>query len=561
MSEVEQQPKPPPSLELSIGDGGRGEAVTVVASMAGDELHRDQINLNRADHRSRFARAIHKLIPRFAPGEIESQLLKLRSDIERLQADADRSDRPAGDELAAMQLTRPELVFRPGFAGVAVSRLLDTPSGPMPIWTLYRNAGGKRLAEELDPTLVVGGQTLHVHPMPCDPSIAEAAELAAWSKAGRDAWLAGDVRPTGRDVFTAILGRIDRYVELPPDPDRDADERGGGHAATLALWVMLSYCYPIFPAVPYLYLAGPAGSGKTRTMDLIGRMVFRPMFSSNISAANLFRSLHQRGGVLLLDEAERLKDHDSPETKDINSILLSGYRRGGRATRLESVGDQWRSVTFDVYSPKLLACIRGLPPELASRSITLRLSRASAGSPRASRSLDDTPEQQQHVVDLLHAWTLEHASKLIDVPAPATTLHNRDAERWNPLLRIAASIDLPDVLDYVIDHAARQVEQDADDQTPEADPALLAALHELLTTRPRCTAGDVLELATDADPDAFSSEWNARRVGAVLRRYGFRTERTGGKRVYRDPPARVANIASRYGYPIETANEASDADL
>ena len=323
-------PKPPPSLELSIGDGGRGQAVTVIASLAGDELHRDQINLNRADHRSRFARAIHKQIHRFAPEEIESQLLKLRADLERLQSKADESNPRGGNELAAMQLTRPELIFRRGFSGVVISRLLDTPSGPMPVWTLYRKSNGKRTAEELDPTLVVGDQTLHVHPMPCDPSIAEAAELAAWSKAGRDAWLAGELRPTGRDVFTAILERIDRYVELPPDGNDDEHSPGGGHAATLALWVMLSYCYPIFQAVPYLYLAGPAGSGKTRTMDLIGRMVFRPMFSSNISAANLFRTLHQRGGVLLLDEAERLKDHDSPETVESASSHRRIDRPSGR---------------------------------------------------------------------------------------------------------------------------------------------------------------------------------------------------------------------------------------
>ena len=116
------------------------------------------------------------------------------------------------------------------------------------------------------------------------------------------------------------------------------------------------------------------------------------------------------------------------------------------------------------------------------------------------------------------------------------------------------------MLDYVIDHAARQVEQDADDQFPEADPALLAALHEQMQTRPRCTPGDVLELATDADPDAFTTDWNPRRVAAVLRRYGFRTQRTGGKRTYRETAARVADVAARYGYPIETTmTEASDA--
>lgn len=323
---------------------------------------------------------------------------------------------------------------------------------------------------------------------------------------------------------------------------------------------MLSYCYPVFPAVPYLYLAGPAGSGKTRTMDLIGRMVFRPMFSSNTTAANIFRSLHARGGVLLLDEAERLRDDRSPETGDINSILLSGYRRGGRATRLEAVGDTFRSVSFDVYCPKLLACIRGLPPALSSRCITRRLSRAAAGSHRASRSLDYSPADEQTVRDTLHAWPLEHAAKLIDAPPPSTTLANRDAERWEPLFRIASLTGDNDLLGTIIDHAARQVEQDTDDATPEADPALLSALFELTRSQPKVTPGDVLEAAQDIDPDAFGTDWSARRVSAVLRRYGFRTVRNNGRRVYRVEAATVQSVATRYGYPIEVTTGGSDAD-
>ena len=71
MSEAKQPQPPPPSLQLTLGEAGRGDTFTVIASMADDELHRDKLDLNRADHRSRFARSIHKLIPRFKPIEIE----------------------------------------------------------------------------------------------------------------------------------------------------------------------------------------------------------------------------------------------------------------------------------------------------------------------------------------------------------------------------------------------------------------------------------------------------------------------------------------------------------
>ncbi|MEM9368997.1 MAG: DUF3631 domain-containing protein [Planctomycetota bacterium] len=557
MNQDAEAPASAPALTLSIEQTVRGDSVTVVAMLGDDELHRDKIDLNRADHRCRFGRAVHAKLPRFTPTEIESQLLKLRQDLERTQQreEANRSatDQVQGEELDAIELTRPEIIVRPNYAAVVIPRLLQTRSGPDGIWTLYAKSDGKRTASELELSVIVGDRSLHVHPMPAPPTIADVTELNRWSRASRESWLVGNAKPTTDDAIVAVMEQIDRYVELPADGD------GGsiGYGLTLSLWVMLSYCYPIFPAVPYLYLAGPAGSGKTRTMDLIGRLVFRPMFSSNTTAANVFRSLHARGGTLLLDEAERLKDDRSPEVAEITSILLSGYRRGGRANRLEPFGDSFRSVSFDVYSPKLLACIRGLPPALSSRCISVRLSRAAAGSPRAGRSLDDSPQEEQRIRDLLHCWMLENAARLSETTPPVSTLANRDAERWEPLFRIASLSNDSKMVGFIVEHAARQLEFDAEDATPEADPSLLTALYELVGSTPRVTPGDVLEAAKDIDPDAFEENWNARRVSAVLRRYGFRSTRSNGKRVYRMTAAEVAAIAQRYGYlvadlPVET---------
>ncbi|TWT69718.1 DUF3631 domain-containing protein [Crateriforma conspicua] len=543
---MEEQTKPIEPLSLSIERSGRGDTVTVVAKLGDEELHRDKMDLNRASDRCRFGRAIHAKLHRFTPTDVESQLLKLLADLQRQEQQREEPPSDDGEEIAALELTRPELIIRHDYAAMIVPRLLRTRTAPDGTWTLYAKSGGKRSASELEPSVVIGDRSLHVHPMPYPPSVADVSELCRWSQASREAWLKGEVRPTTDDALAAILGRLDRFIELPDDGETGSR----GHGATLALWMLMSYCYPIFPAVPYLYLAGPAGSGKTRTMDLIGRMVFRPMFSSNTTAANVFRSLHARGGTLLLDEAERLKDDRSPEVGEITSILLSGYRRGGRANRLEPAGDSFRSVSFDVFSPKLLACIRGLPPALSSRCINVRLSRAAVGSPRAARSLDDSPVEEQQVRDLLHAWMLENAPRLIDTPPPASTLANRDAERWEPLFRIASLCSDESLLEFVIAHAAQQIETDQEDATPEADPALLAALHELVATQPRVTPGDVLEAARDLDPDAIDEGWTARRVSVVLRRYGLRVVRSHGKRVFKQTAADVAKVAKRYGYEI-----------
>ena len=558
MEEQQNEPIESPAIEplgLSIERVVRANTAIVVASRGTEPVHRDSIDLDKADKRCKFARAIHAKIPSMEPTRIETDLLRLLGDLQR-QREREQDQAPeqtTGDELDAMEMTRPELIFRKDFAAMAVPRLLDSRSGPDGVWTLYARRNAKRTIEELDPIVITGGSSLHVHPMPLAPSVSDVSDLNRWSKQSRQSWLGGNARPTTDEVITAIMERIDRFIELPPDPSADAETGSLGHAMTLTLWVMLSYVYPIFPAVPYLYLAGPAGSGKTRTMDLIGRMVFRPMFSSNTTAANVFRSLHARGGTLLLDEAERLKDDRSPEVAEITSILLSGYRRGGRANRLEPAGDSFRSVAFDVYAPKLLACIRGLPPALSSRCISVRLSRASAGSPRAGRSLDETPDEEQRIRDLLHCWAIETGSRLIDTPPPKSTLANRDAQRWEPLFRIASLSSDSQMIDFVIGHAARQIETDTDDATPEADPSLLSALCDLLRTSPKVSPGDVLEAARDIDPDAYEENWNARRVSAVLRRYGFRTTRRHGKRFYDITPSHVADVAARYGYVVPPA--------
>jgi len=71
-----------------------------------------------------------------------------------------------------------------------------------------------------------------------------------------------------------------------------------------------------------------------------------------LSAAALFRTLHDRGGTLLLDEAERLGE-SGDDVAELRSILLAGYKRGGRASRLECGDDnRYHMCEFQVFGPK-----------------------------------------------------------------------------------------------------------------------------------------------------------------------------------------------------------------
>lgn len=186
MEEQIQTPIEP--LSLAIERSGRGDTVTVVAKLGDDELHRDKLDLNRADARSKFARAINKLVPRFTAIEVDSQLLKLLADLEcKRERENDEPQVEHGEELDAMEMTRPELIIRRDYSAIVVPRLMRTRNGPDGVWTLYSKSKAKRSASELEPSVIVGEQVLHVSPMPYPPTVSDASELCRWSQASREA--------------------------------------------------------------------------------------------------------------------------------------------------------------------------------------------------------------------------------------------------------------------------------------------------------------------------------------------------------------------------------------
>ena len=99
--------------------------------------------------------------------------------------------------------------------------------------------------------------------------------------------------------------------------------------------MLFTYVYPAWPALPYLSVGGAKDSGKSTVFDVLCHMVFRPLRSSNVTGPLLFRMLHEQGGTLLLDEAERLQD-SSPEFGVVRTVLLSGYKVGTPASRLDN---------------------------------------------------------------------------------------------------------------------------------------------------------------------------------------------------------------------------------
>ena len=519
------------SIALSFDSSGKAGKGTLSAMLGGEVIFTDFVNITAAKDRARFARTLCKGRRGIDRKALDKELETLAAGAVRDAGDGRGANNTEAAAVDVSRIVRPELIITPEVRGIAIAETFIDAGKPAGRWRWYLCwQDGRREVRELENFIELpSGTRLWIHPQPSAPS---ANIVPGWSAEGRRTWLAGGPAPDLADVFRRLCKAIEFYIDFP-------DNESAAVTATLALWTMLSYVFFAWPAVRYLYIGGPLSSGKSRVFDVLLLLLFRALASSNITAAALFRTLHERGGALLMDEAERLKDQ-TPDASDLRSILLAGYKRGGKATRLEAVGDTFKTVEFDCYSPKAIACIGGLPPALASRCITITMFRAAPDSPMPARRVDAEPQRWAALRDDLHALALGPLGRAaIELAgwADVCNLGGRDYELWQPLMSLAAMIEAAGVsglLGQIQEHAAAVAEANKDDETPDADELLLRLLADAVRDNLSApTPGEILDKARQAEPESFK-RWTARGVAARLKRYGLAAVKSGGQRSYRD---------------------------
>ena len=144
------------------------------------------------------------------------------------------------------------------------------------------------------------------------------------------------------ELLKDIQGFICRYVDLSPFFQKLSP-----------YYVLFSWVYDCFNEVPYLRFIGDTGSGKSRAVETIGSLCYKPIFASgNASVSPIFRILDLFQGSLLIDEADyRFSD----EKAEIIKILNCGNTRTFTVLRSESVkGKEFNPVSFKVFGPKIL---------------------------------------------------------------------------------------------------------------------------------------------------------------------------------------------------------------
>ena len=180
----------------------------------------------------------------------------------------------------------------------------------------------------------------------------------------------------GAALLDAIAATFTRYLALP------------AHASTaLALWVLHTYTFQAWFTSPFLAITSPVKRcGKTLLLIVLGALVPRRLFASNVTPAVLFRTIEKYGPTLLIDEADTfIRDND-----ELRGVLNSGHTRT-TAVVIRAVGDDHDPRAFSTWCPKAIALIGRLPDTLADRAIEIAMRRRTAGE-RVERLRQDRIE-------------------------------------------------------------------------------------------------------------------------------------------------------------------------
>lgn len=231
-----------------------------------------------------------------------------------------------------------------------------------------------------------------------------------------------DAPVDGATLLSEMTATVLRYVVMED-----------GAAEAVALWVLHAHTLEAFAISPRLGITSPEKRcGKTTCLDVVARLVPRPLTTANITPATIFRVIDRAAPTLLVDEADTFLDRNA----EMRGILNSGHRRSAAfVTRL--VGDGYEPRMFSTWAATAIAMIGRLPDTLEDRAIPIRLRRRRHDERVAPFRADRTPDLDR-LARMAVRWATDNMAALTDAdPIIPSAITDRAADNWRPLLAIA----------------------------------------------------------------------------------------------------------------------------
>lgn len=331
---------------------------------------------------------------------------------------------------------------------------------------------------------------------------------------GGDVLFAEDRVESGNEVqlLKDIRAFIHRWLDVPAYYENIA-----------SYYVLLTWFYDAgFETLPYLRALGDFGSGKSRFLNTIGQICFRPMlFGGGDSEATIYYTMETFKGTMIIDESDFEK---SDESALIAKIINMGNNRRGAIKRMETKpSGGYKVKRFNVFGPKIFGARNGFG-DLASDSRCLT-HYTSKGLLRPDIPIDLTSEfyeESQRLRNRLLDYRLKHWQPVeIDPSQTDRTIMPRLAQITLALKSIISDQAILDELQRFILLYNQSLVNDRQTTDPaivvEAMVRIRYPKPAVVEVEPNWELKNIAAIATevmkDFDPD---ESMTPKRVGGIL---------------------------------------------
>lgn len=231
------------------------------------------------------------------------------------------------------------------------------------------------------------------------------------------------------DALDDVESYLTRFVAYPSEHARVAHVLWVGHTHFMHLW----------ESTPRIaFLSPEPGSGKSRALEVTEPLVPRPVHAVNVSAPYLFRRVADPEGLptVLYDEVDTVFGPRARENEEIRGLLNAGHRRGAKAGRCVTRGNNIETEDFDAYCSVALAGLGRLPDTILTRSVVVRMRKRRRDEHVESwRGRLHEPEGQ--VVRDRLAELAAMVTAIEEWPEMPDGVEDRNADVWEALITVA----------------------------------------------------------------------------------------------------------------------------
>jgi len=298
----------------------------------------------------------------------------------------------------------------------------------------------------------------------------------------------------------------------------------------LASWyVVTTWVYDELSTLSYLRALGDTGTGKSRLLDVVGRMCYKPIIVSGaVTPAPIYRLLEQWKGTLIIDEGDLRK---SDAMNEVVTILNCGFERGRPVIRC--VKDNPEEIRFHrTFGPKLIATRQEFNDKaLESRCLTEKMTQTSRDIP------DQLPEEffekAEEIRNKLLKWRLENKDNVDLSQSRAINMGNiepRLKQATRGFLAVFQDTEIrKELLNFLKNHQKELIEQRAQTWEGMVINVIYDKWREEKETLDEGVNLWPKKIAEEIGEKYGEERITAARVGKILRGMNLETER---KRIY-----------------------------